>query len=214
MAVSKKALALLLSGSIGNVVVYEMNGKMVVRSKPSVKRKKATGQQKDAQNLFGKVMKVMGAAKKFLNTGFGNQKGHSAFHSAMSANMLRFKEDKNFDFSKLIVSQGDLLQFGGLNCIAGHNNELVVSWEDVSSLSGNTIPDSVSLLVYNSTTNQCEFAYECGHRDKKEARLQLTGVKTGDLLEVYICLLDLRAKLLSDKYKITQSVWAGRIQWV
>lgn len=52
----KKTLALLLIGYIENMAVYQMNGKMVVRSKPSVKRKKATGQQKDAQNLFGEVM--------------------------------------------------------------------------------------------------------------------------------------------------------------
>ena len=207
MAISREGLAGLLSGTIGNVVVYEMNGKMVVRSRPSVKRKKAKGQQKQTQVLFAQVMKAMQIAKPFLRIGFANQKGHSAFHSAMSANMLRMKTEDQFSYEKLIFSSGKEIECSNISLVIDPGNKLQLQWHEDNADSEETS----TILVYNETQQHCEYGLNCGKRISMEASLQLKNTRPGDKIHVYLAFLEYNNMLMAQKFSITQSVWVGSI---
>lgn len=211
MATSRKGLAGLLSGTIGNVVVYEMNGKMVVRSRPSVKRKKAKGQQKQTQDMFAQVMKAMQIAKPFLRIGFANQKGHSAFHSAMSANMLRMKTEDQFSFEKLIFSSGSGVEYPGNSLAIIPGNKLQIQWQETEAGGKEFREETSAILVFNETQQHCEYGLNCGKRSSQEASLQLKNARSGDALHIYLAFLDYNNMLISQKFSITQSVWVGSI---
>lgn len=211
MATSRKGLAGLLSGTIGNVVVYEMNGKMVVRSRPSVKRKKAKGQQKQTQDMFAQVMKAMQIAKPFLRIGFANQKGHSAFHSAMSANMLRMKTEDQFSFEKLIFSSGKEIECSNISQVIQPGNKLQLQWHEDNADSEAYREETSAILVFNETQQHCEYGLSCGKRNSLEASLQLKNARSGDTLHIYLAFLDYNNMLISQKFSITQSVWVGSI---
>jgi hypothetical protein len=81
------------SGRIGNVIVYKLNGKTVMRIRPAGRTKKTTPVQKQNREDFAHVMKFMQNLKPVLNTGFYDvTKGRFAFHSAFSANLKAYKE--------------------------------------------------------------------------------------------------------------------------
>ncbi|PKP44955.1 MAG: hypothetical protein CVT94_19325 [Bacteroidetes bacterium HGW-Bacteroidetes-11] len=211
MAISRKGLAGLLSGTIGNVVVYEMNGKMVVRSRPSVKRKKAKGQQKQTQVLFAQVMKAMQIAKPFLRIGFANQNGHSAFHSAMSANMLRMKTEVQFSYEKLIFSAGNGFECPGISLAIIPGNKLQIQWLGTEAGGEEFREETSAIFVFNETQQHCEYGLNCGKRSSMEASLQLKNARPGDKIHVYLAFLEYNNMLFAQKFSITQSVWVGSI---
>lgn len=211
MAISRKGLSGLLSGSIGNVVVYEMNGKMVVRSRPSVKRKKPKGKQRQTQDLFSGVMKSMQLAKPFLGIGFSNQKGHSPFHSALSANMKQMKTEEGFGFNKLILSSGKEVLCSEIKSVIVSGKMLRVRWREKTEIEKVDAEDKAILIVLNETSKLCEFDLNCGSRSSGEAVLQLINAQPGDVLHVYLTFTDLPKLKTDGKFSITQSIWAGSV---
>lgn len=67
MATLKNGIIGGFSGRLGNVVVYEMFGKTVVRSLPQKNQKKATGKRKQYQDDFRYVMKWMQYLKPMID---------------------------------------------------------------------------------------------------------------------------------------------------
>ena len=118
-----------LRGRIGNVVVYRMNGKMVVRSRPSVKRKPATGKLKQSQEACGAVMAKMSAVRMLVNFGFDAVAvNRPAFHAAVSENLNRYRPVPDKDQRHwLLLSRGTRAQAAGWSC-ALSGNHLQVSW--------------------------------------------------------------------------------------
>ncbi len=136
-----------LRGRIGNVVVYRMNGKMVVRSRPSGKRKPATGKLKQSQDVFRTVMAKMSAVRMLVNFGFDAVAvNRPAFHAAVSENLNRYRQVPDTDQRHwLLLSHGTRAQAADWSCgLSG--NHLQVSWGD-NQASGAS-HDSDRLVVF------------------------------------------------------------------
>ncbi len=90
MAQSTAGINGIFSGRIGNIVFYELNGRQVARQLPSGKMPVATGARKQAQENFGKVIRIMKSNKTYINIGFQDvATGPSAFRKAVSVNLRR-----------------------------------------------------------------------------------------------------------------------------
>lgn len=118
------------SGRLGNVVVYEMHGKTVVRSLPSVKQKKATGKRKQYQDDFRYVMKWMQVLKPMIDKCWlveSPQK--SSFKQAFSFNLKRYREvERPETYEWLQVSQGTYPGLEDLSFTA-LENRFRISWQ-------------------------------------------------------------------------------------
>ena len=197
-----------ISGRVGNVVVYMLNGKMVMRSLPSVKRKKASGRQKETQDIFASVMKPVRAAKSFTKIGFGRVKGFSAYHTALSMNLQRMAENGQFSYSKMIFSKGKLATAIEPVALIDSNLKLTVSWQQNESGKPSSDSDTVMLLILNTTNNNAEIELNAGKRSAGQASIQLMHTEKGNHLEVYIAFANLSGTVA----EVSDSVWAGRLE--
>lgn len=92
MATSSSGLFGDFSGKIGNLVVYQMNGKTIVRTRPSVKHKAATGKRKQYQEDFSFLMKLMQATSDYIKIGFKELAVNSTtFRKALSSNLKKYR---------------------------------------------------------------------------------------------------------------------------
>ena len=197
-----------ISGRVGNVVVYMLNGKMVMRSLPSVKRKKASGRQKETQDLFANVVKPVRAAKSFIKIGFSGVKGFSAYHSALSLNLQRMSENGQFSYSKMIFSKGKLAAAIEPVALIDSDLKLTISWQQNEPGKPLSDDDNVLLLVINTSQNRAEYDLNAGKRSAGQASIQLMHTEKGNHLEVYIAF----AKLTGAVAEVSDSVWAGQIE--
>lgn len=197
-----------ISGRVGNVVVYMLNGKMVMRSLPSVKRKKASGRQKETQDLFANVVKPVRAAKSFIKIGFAGVKGFSAYHTALSLNLQRMAENGQFSYSKMIFSKGKLAAAIEPLALIDSNLKLTISWQQNEPSKPCTDTDTVLLLVLNTSLNHAEFEFNAGKRSAGNASIQLKRAEKANQLEVYIAFANLTGAVA----EVSDSVWAGQIE--
>ncbi|MEE4177077.1 MAG: DUF6266 family protein [Bacteroides sp.] len=175
------------SGKIGNVVAYEMFGKTVMRSRPSGKRRPAQGALKEAQSDFSKVMKVMQSVRSVVRVGFNPQAmGRSAFHAAMSVNLVNYRNAANPDDLRwLVISQGERAWAQDvLKTIEG--NKIVVSWGDPEVGKPNSVNDQVMLLALNDTTLENTENLQAALRKEKRAELILPPAKEGENILVFM----------------------------
>jgi len=108
MAISEDILIGGFKGRVGNMVVYQLYGKTVMRTLPSVKPKKATGAKKRNQDDFAQVMFPLRKVTAFIRQGFYHMaRGCSPFNAAISANVRCFREAGRPDgIQWLVLSDG------------------------------------------------------------------------------------------------------------
>lgn len=207
MAILKNGPLGNLSGKVGNVVIYTMNGKMVMRSLPAKKRAKACGKQKDSQELFTKVMKPIRLAKVFVKVGFAGHKGHSPYHAALSTNIKRMVDAGGFDFGQLLFASGKLA--GPLNPVLNLNENLLqISWKGSEPDKQANPGDQVLILVLNVTRNMTEYNFYAGRRKDCFAQMVIHGAQKGDRLEVYMAFQD-QESWVKDFHPVSDSCSLG-----
>lgn len=189
MAILKNGPLGNLSGKVGNVVIYTMNGKMVMRSLPAKKRAKACGKQKASQELFTQVMKPIRLAKDFVKVGFAGHKGHSPYHAALSMNIKRMVDAGGFNYGQLLFSNGKLA--GPLNPVLNlSENLLQISWEGSEPDKQANPGDQAMILLLNVTRDIAEYNFYAGRRKDCLAQMAIHGAQKGDRLEVYMAFQD------------------------
>jgi hypothetical protein len=207
MAILKNGPLGNLSGKVGNVVIYTMNGKMVMRSLPTKKRAKATGKQKASQELFTQVMKPIRLAKDFVKFGFAGHKGHSPYHAALSINIKRMVDAGGFSFGQLLFSSGKLA--GPLNPMFNLNGNLLqLSWEGSEPDKKSNLEDQVMIVVINVSRDLVEYKFYAGKRKASFAQIEIYGAQKGDQLEIYMTFLD-QTSWIKDFHPVADSCYLG-----
>lgn len=130
MATLKNGIMGGFSGRLGNLVVYELYGKTVVRTLPSVKQKKASGKRKQYQDDFRYVMKWMQIVKPMIDRCWPVKPPHKTpFKQAFSANLRSYREmERPESYEWLQVSQGTYPGLTGLSFTA-EENSFKLSWD-------------------------------------------------------------------------------------
>lgn len=123
-----------LSGTVGQVVLYEIYGKKAMRTLPTGVRKINSAKVKKAQGNFAFVMSLMQKFKEHITLGYGESAyRRSAFQEAMSANLDNYnnalREQKAEGLSWLTLSKGRLSGAGELQAELTAANRLTLTWQ-------------------------------------------------------------------------------------
>jgi hypothetical protein len=210
MATLKHPLLSQLSGKLGNLVIYQTNGKTVIREKPKWKTAyKATPHQKMHQEKFKEVYRVLMPLKILLNFGFsefiaGNKKGiHQAMsHAIKHACFVEGKEVK-INFSSLLLSSGSVAGVSQLYCEKLGNKTLRLTWESQGNHEPSRETDLTWIVVYNPFQG---FAEE--YKGKAFRRTQLQEIEISpriDFSGLFIYVSFYR-NFPKNRYKFSESV--------
>lgn len=191
MAYSKDGLLGNFRGRLSNFVVYEREGKTVIRSLPSVKRAPAQGAEKANQGSFSVVMKIMQSVKPFIKWGFYNvAQGRSAFHTAMSVNLQQRKlSDNPSDLRWLILSQGE--RAGALQAgFSIQGQKAIIEWQKPQAGKPWAEDDQVMLLAINTKTLDTTHYPNAALRSMHKAEIGLPAFESEGQILVFIAFKD------------------------
>lgn len=177
------------SGRIGNLVVYELNGKTIVRTRPAGPQKKATGKRKQYQDDFRYVMKLMQMALKMVKIGFMEKdKKGTGFKKALGVNLKKYRElERPQTLEWMELSRGDLAGATDLQTEILSNGQLKITW-DITEEAENSHPhDVIMLLLVNETNHDFIFNRQYVQRSKGELIENIPPQKEGELVRGFIC---------------------------
>lgn len=198
-------------GKVGKVVIYQMHGKLVMRSLPGKRKAKAKGRQKATQDLFALVMNAMKIARAFIRTGFANYNGHSAFHSALSCNMQRVNAAGSFGYSTLLFSSGNLAVVINPTITISDTKQIQIGWLENEAGKPAADSDCAMVLAFNTKRNFTEAEFNAGTRGAQKAGITLSQSVSGDQLEVYLAFIEWDKRLSGKKYRCSDSLWVGQL---
>jgi hypothetical protein len=210
MAYSKEGLLGDFSGRIGNMVVYKLKGKTVIRSMPVAKRAPARGRQKETQEGFSRVMEVMGALKAFVRAGFHDFAGGAyVFQRALSENLRRYHDagaPEGLDW--LLPAAGDR---AGAQALALEMNDTAaaIRWGEPEPGKPSGPNDSVLLLALNTTTLEHSQLLNAAQRRQGLATIQLPPAAAGEAIRFYLAFVHLEGRVAGPDIKNTSEA-----QWV
>ena len=208
MAFTEEGMLGKLAGSLGDLVIYQMNGKIVVRAKPGKRTKPATGRQKETQENFARVMNILRPLKPYVKVGFNDlADGRFVFHKANSVNLKRFYDASNPDDLRwLMLSKGDRAGATGL-VLEVEGEQATVSWGDPEPGKPSAKDDRVMLLALNTTTLESTDSTNAGKRSNGRASLSLPPAKAGEEILVFITFMDVAGSIVKrDPENISDSV--------
>lgn len=210
MAFSQEGILGKFTGRLGNLVIYQMNGKIVMRTRPSKQRGPAQGRQKETQDVFARVMGILQGFKSYVKKGFNDLAGGKyVFHKALSENLKRFNASSEPDGLRwLLLSMGT--RAGAQNLALQMNDGLaLVAWGDPEPGKPFDAKDRVWLLALNTSTLEWTENTRAGQRSDGKAEVKLPPVEEGEELLVFISFFDLEgaiAKNYPENISISQIV--------
>jgi hypothetical protein len=175
-------------GRLSNLVIYQLHGKTVVRTLPSVKQRPAKGQLKQNREAFARVMKCMQRLKALLHFGFaGEAQGRSAFHTALSYNLKAYKGSTDvYSGDWLQLSRGRRAGAQDLSVEASGSTHVKVRWGEPTAGLPESGHDLAIAAAVNTTTMQCTLPAPTATRSAGETTLRIPPAKSGETIAVYL----------------------------
>jgi hypothetical protein len=209
MAFTQEGIFGKFTGRIGNLVVYQRNGKTVIRTLSTHSIPPATGAKKQSQEQFARVMKLMQALKPFISKGFHDvAETKSAYHTAMSANIKRVRESADpLGLSWLLTSSGSRAGAEQL-VIEADNHQVTVRWEDPVQGKPWKSDDHVMIVAINDTTLETSAPATTVTRALKQTRFSMPAVSEGQQVYVFISFFDGQGTKKNAK-NMSEAQWAG-----
>lgn len=199
-----------LSGKLGNLVFYTMNGGKYVRTLPSQKRKKTPPSPRQAlqRARFSAIQSWLRPIVPLIRYGFKDYaKRQSSHNAAMSYNLKNAVEligghyevnPEVFAFSQgpllppylpRVVQEGDLIKF---------------YWEPSGYSSMSDPTDRTMLLLYRNGAS--EFNIYGNMRDDLQDSLSIKSAKAGDRFHAYMAFISTRDQ------QVSNSVYLGVLE--
>jgi hypothetical protein len=215
MADSNDAFMGQLSGRIGNLVVYQMYGKTVVRVRPGFRSKKVTPKLKASQDDFKTVVKVLSPLKHMLRFGFAAQAiNRSAWNAAASANLNRYRQSANKDIQEwLLLSTGTLAQANNWQLAKDDEGKLLLNWENDAALKGHGNDKLIVFCVADTNHYGMSFMeITTANRMDSQASLVLQKPYDSISFDVFTAFISADYNSNLKPYGISDSKWAGKLQ--
>ncbi|MDD2300550.1 MAG: DUF6266 family protein [Fermentimonas sp.] len=166
-----------LSGKIGNVVVYERNGKQIVRSNPE-QRDPKTPAQLAHRMKFSLANKGMSPLNKIIKLGYRNSEKNYrklvgvAYHTAIVGEYPDFA----LDYSKIQVAEGDLQLPANIKMSYEEGSNIVsFNWDPQIEVPvrNSRHDDHVDIVCLNSGIMQVENVFNVAKRSDGNVLFQL-----------------------------------------
>lgn len=198
-------------GKIGNLVFYQMYGKTVVRSRPSVKRKPAKGKLKESQQAFGVVVKCMSQCKAALQFGYaGLAAGRSTYHSALSRNLNNFKLAESGEQQHwLSLSAGTLAQANQWKLTQTETSTCMLEWSAASHQNGKAT-DRLLLFFVPESNAPAQMLLSSFQRDQGKAAISIPDFDDA-AVAVYAAFVQMEYLANHKPAYISESMFVGKL---
>lgn len=213
MAGSSDAFMGRLSGRIGNLVVYQMYGKTVVRIRPGYRSKKATGLLKASQDDFKEVVAVLSRCKHLLRLGFAAEAvNRSAWNAALSANLKNYREAENKTVGNwLQLSKGKRDLADNWLVSQDQDGRLIITWKQLPLLNSRLNDKLVVFIQPEDPFKQASIEITSAQRRHEQAVLDIDLSKMGQTFDIFTAFIapDYNGNLKPEG--ISNSMWAGQL---
>ncbi len=157
MATYNKGILGPFSGKVGTVVGANWRGKDILRSLPKKTKSTPTETQLLQRQRFLVATGFLTPLNPVLNKFFGHKSGdQSRLNQALSYHLKEalVYQDPDFviDYTKVIISKGDLPGVQNPAVVALGTNKLEFSWEDNSGQGEAKATDTIVLVIYAPST--------------------------------------------------------------
>lgn len=180
MAIGKSPLLENLSGKIGNLIIYQMNGKTVIRQKPDPgKKRKLSPLQLYYQRSFRVCQEFLRPLKRELDFGYQEffDLGKRGFQLAMSWALKNALENQGNDPvlnpEKIKISRGDLTGGEGASVVRNSETQLQFNWVNNSWSGSARETDRVFLVAYHRESEKVISKTEGSFRESGSDVLEL-----------------------------------------
>lgn len=181
-------------GKVGTVVGSTWRGKDVMRSLPRKSKREATLLQKMQRDKFSLAASFLMPISTIVNRYFGTRNSlktqkNQAMSYLLKEAVMHNGTDAYWDFSKILISRGDLIGLSNLTAVADSNQEVTVSWTDNSDQGNAQLSDQVLAVVYEETSGLMWVAEGMATRDIETVTLPLPAYWSGLFVHVWVAVV-------------------------
>jgi len=186
------------SGRIGNLVVYKLNGKTVIRIRPNTTKRKPSELQKQNRDDFAHVMGYIRGLRQIVDSGYYDiSEGHYAFHTALSANLKAYKADERpVGAQWLKLSEGTRAGAEDLQLEALENNRYRITWGKAIGGYRESRNDRVIVVALNNSDSRHLYSEsQTALRGQGATTVDVQVVSPGDEIYFFIFFQDVDGSL-------------------
>ena len=189
MGTYNKGILGAFSGKVGPVVGATWRGKEVMRSLPKKSNRLATTYQQQQRSKFAMTTEFLGGVQPVIKRYVGSNAGlktrrNQAMSYLMKEAIVFTDPNYEWDYTKVLISKGDLLGINNGAVIAGTGQNLDFSWTDNSGQGEAMATDKLVVVVYEPTSKATVYSLNAGSRSSGSATLELPNFLSG--LEVQV----------------------------
>ncbi|RZT95999.1 hypothetical protein EV201_0628 [Ancylomarina subtilis] len=198
------------SGKVGNIVGGSWKGIDYMRIKPSNVANPRTQGQLDQRTKFAKVLNFLQPMTEFLRVGYKLYAiKMTQFNSAMSYQLQNAitgdYPDYSIDYSKVLVSKGNLLRAVGGAVESTVAGVVKLSWIDNSASGGAKATDKALILLYNADKQIAVYDTAGAVRTVGTQNLSVPTDFSGDEVQAYLGFIS------EDGTEVANSVYIGAV---
>ena len=202
------------TGRIGNLVVYKLNGKTVIRTRPAGRKKKITPAQKQSREDFTYVMQFMQRLRQIINIGFYDvTQGRFAYHSAFSANLKAYKEaGRPAGLEWLKLSEGKRDGAEDLKVEPLGEARFKISWGKPSGEGWAGNRDRVYVVAVKKSEKRPYDEMVKAERYQGEITLEVSISEPGDEIHFFLFFQDVAGSFhKKNPRNVSSSQWIGKV---
>lgn len=195
MAHYNKGILGAFNGKVGQVVGANWRGMDVLRSLPKKSKKAATEAQQIVREKFKLVMQFLSPIKTNFDTYFGKpMRFKSRFNLAVSYHIQEAITGSlgNFeiDYSKVLMTKGELLGVGNLVCTPSSNQAMDLSFDGMNGQGNGKDDDRVYYVACNIDKKVYQMGLLPDTRISGSATIQLPATWMGDEVAIFVTMVD------------------------
>lgn len=199
-----------ISGKLGNLVIYQLNGTTIVREKPQWKKSyQPSALQLLYQQKFKKATEALRPLGKLLDLGYGEfitptRKGiHLALSQTLKSAMVETEEEPRVNFEAVLISTGFVSPFENYRLEWLDERKIQLHWDFLGNYGNTRDTDQTWIVLYNPDQGIAEEYQESVFRRSQVQEVLLS--PRLDLSGAFMYLSFYR-KLRNEKLRFSNSV--------
>ncbi|WP_396188978.1 DUF6266 family protein [Flavobacterium sp.] len=178
MATYNKGILGAFSGKVGPVVGATWRGKDVMRSLPKKGNRLPTESQQVQRKKFTMTTEFISGIQPVVKRYFGRDNGNKTRRNQAMSYLMKeaivFNDpDYEWDFSKILISKGDLLGIDNGQVVAGAGQSIDLSWSNNSDQGEALASDKLVVVVYEPTLKATVYSLNASTRSSESVTLEL-----------------------------------------
>ncbi len=200
MGTYNKGILGAFSGKVGPVVGASWRGKDVMRSLPRKGNRVATPTQLLQREKFTMVTEFLTPLNSVVGRYFGNDTGDKTRRNQAMSYLMReaityVAPDLVWDYSKVLISRGDLLGLNAATASAGAGQSVDITWTDNSGQGDAETTDKLVVVLYEPTSKTTVHSLNAGERNQGTGNVMVPAFLSGLTVQVWATFVSADDKL-------------------